>query len=73
MNKNKDDIKLDTMLKNYCSRKTQVAFDVELELADENPITFPPSSIIAASKLSLVLVLGSKNKVANSLCLHFSQ
>ena len=31
MNKNKDDIKLDTMLKNYCSRKTQVAFDVELE------------------------------------------
>lgn len=31
MNKNTDDIKLDTMLKNYCSRKTQVAFDVELE------------------------------------------
>ena len=43
---------------------------VELELADENPITLPPSSIIAASKLSLVLVLGSKNKVANFLPSH---
>ena len=47
-------------------------FDAELDDASENPITFPPSSIIAASKLSLVLVLGSKNKVANFLYLHFS-
>ena len=33
------------------------------------PSTLPPSSIMAASKLSRVLVLGSKNKVANFLCL----
>ena len=30
-----------------------------IEDASENPKTFPPSSIIAASKLNLVLVLGS--------------
>ena len=46
---------------------------VELDDADENPKTLPPNSNIAASKLNLVLVLGSKNKVANFLCLHFSE
>ena len=44
--------------------------DTELEDASENPNTFPPNSIIAASKLNLVLVLGSKNKVANFLPSH---
>ena len=42
-------------------------FAAELEFADENPKTEPPSSNIAASKLSLVLVLGSKNNVASFL------
>ena len=43
----------------------------ELE-ASENPITFPPSSSIAASKLRRVRVEGSKNNVASFLYLHFS-
>ena len=34
-------------------------FAAELEFAEENPNTFPPNYIIAASKLNLVLVLGS--------------
>ena len=42
------------------------------ESAEENPRTLPPNSSIAASKLNLVLVLGSKNSVANFLCLHTS-
>jgi hypothetical protein len=45
-------------------------FDTELDDASEKPNTFPPNSIIAASKLNLVLVLGSKNKVANFLPSH---
>ena len=34
-------------------------FDTEESVADEKPITFPPRSSIADSKLSLVLVEGS--------------
>ena len=48
------------------------SFDEDELSASENPITLPPSSIIAASKLSLVLVDGSKNSVASFLPLHFS-
>ena len=48
----------------------------EVLLASEKPITLPPSSSIAASKESLVLVLGSKNNVArilpSHLCAYFS-
>ena len=46
--------------------------DADDESAEENPRTLPPNSSIAASKLNLVLVLGSKNSVANFLCLHTS-
>jgi 1-acyl-sn-glycerol-3-phosphate acyltransferase len=42
----------------------------ELDEASEKPNTLPPSLNIADSKLSLVLVLGSKNKVANILPSH---
>ena len=38
--------------------------------AVEKPKTLPPSSSIAASKLSLVLVLGSKKRVASFLPSH---
>ena len=41
--------------------------DAEELAAREKPRQEPPSSIIAASKLSLVLVEGSKNRVASSL------
>ena len=34
-------------------------FEAELEFGSEKPSIFPPSLIIAASKLNLVLVLGS--------------
>ena len=47
-------------------------YDLDDESAEENPRTLPPNSSIAASKLNLVLVLGSKNSVANFLCLHTS-
>ena len=40
-------------------------FAAEELWASENPSTFPPSSYIAASKLSRVLVDGSKNSVAS--------
>ena len=40
---------------------------LEDELALENPSTLPPSDIMADSKLNLVLVLGSKNRVASCL------
>ena len=33
--------------------------------ASENPMTFPPNSYMAASKLSLVRVEGSKKRVAS--------
>ena len=39
--------------------------------AEEKPITLPPSSSIAASKLKRVRVDGSKNKVASFLPWHF--
>ena len=41
--------------------------------ADEKPITLPPSSSIAASKLRRVLVEGSKKSVASFLPLHLSE
>ena len=44
----------------------------ELDDASEKPSTLPPSSSIAASKLSLVLVLGSKNSVASFFPLQIS-
>ena len=40
-------------------------FAAELASAPATVITFPPSSYIAASKLSRVRVLGSKNSVAS--------
>ena len=45
----------------------KVPFAADELLASEKPITLPPSSYIAASKLSLVLVLGSKKSVASFL------
>ena len=60
-------------LNTFYKSNNNISSETELDEASENPITFPPNSIIAASKLNLVLVLGSKNKVANFLCLHFSQ
>ena len=42
-------------------------------LAPAKPRTVPPNSSIAASKESLVLVEGSKKRVASFLCLHLSQ
>ena len=47
-------------------------FTVE-ELASEKPMTLPPSSSMAASKLSRVRVEGSKNRVASFLWAHLSQ
>ena len=47
--------------------------EAEEELASLKPSTLPPSSYIAASKLSLVLVEGSKKSVASFFLLHFSQ
>ena len=44
----------------------------EEELASEKPMTLPPSSSIAASKLSRVRVEGSKNSVASFLPLQAS-
>ena len=44
---------------NDISYETLSPFDAELELAEEKPRTEPPKFNIAASKLSLVLVLGS--------------
>ena len=40
-------------------------FAAELASAPATVITFPPSSYMAASKLSRVRVLGSKNSVAS--------
>ena len=48
-------------------------FAAEELLASEKPSTLPPSSSIAASKLSLVLVEGSKKSVASFLYLHLSR
>ena len=49
----------------------------ELEAAEETPRTEPPSLCMADSKLSLVLVLGSKNMVAKILpsqtCAYFGR
>ena len=47
-------------------------FEAEEEFASEKPRTLPPSSYIAASKLSLVLVEGSKKSVASFLPRHLS-
>ena len=41
--------------------------EAEEELASEKPMTLPPSSSMAASKLKRVRVEGSKNRVANFL------
>ena len=55
-----------------CVSETLSPLEAELEEASEKPRTEPPRLSIAASKLNLVLVLGSKNKVANFLCLQTS-
>ena len=63
------------------STRTRLTFAVSAMLspldaddvdADEKPITLPPSSSIAASKLRRVLVEGSKKSVASFLPLHLS-
>ena len=41
-------------------------FDVEVDMASENPMTRPPRRLTAVSKLSRVRVDGSKNKVATT-------
>ena len=52
-------------------------FVVELAEAEANPRVLPPSSSIAASKLSLVLVDGSKKRVAiflpSQACAYFAR
>ena len=48
-----------------------IAMEAVFHGEDENPKTLPPNSNIAASKLNLVLVLGSKNNVAIFFPSHF--
>ena len=47
-------------------------FTVEVVPSSSNPITCPPSRFIAASKLNLVRVEGSKNKLASTFPFNIS-
>ena len=52
--------------------ETLSPLDEDEELASEKPSVLPPSDKKADSKLNLVLVEGSKKRVAKILFLHFS-